>query len=533
MNSSGLSQNSAKSKALAVLLQEAKKRGIYSPPQSKPDIEPEEEPDLSPEEWVRKHFPGVVSAPFGERHHKLWRWVGSIDLGRYQHSLAIIWPRGSGKSTNAEFACVYAGMQGVRRFALYVCATQEQANQHVDAIRTWFEQLGVGNLLSSHGQSKGWKANKLRCDNGFNVMAVGLDVGTRGLKLDQFRPDLIILDDIDSEDDSKLTVAKKIRKLTSAILPAGSADCCVLFVQNLIHENGVMAQIADHRADFLHDMEIDGPHVAVEGLQVERQIDAAGKRVYRIVSGTATWEGQSLKVCEEQINKWGYQAFLREAQHEVKGVGGVFFKTDNLQIIDNLDELKPSEDAPTPKITKIVVPCDFAATEGAGDYSAFGPIGKTDNEAIVVFDLFHEQRSSERVRESLFSLLRIWRDRLGAFTVLVPRDPGQAGIDQAEQLASRLRTEGFDVKIVPVSGKKATRARTSQEKINGGDVYIMRGPWNAEFIDEHRLFREDESHDHDDIVDIMSDGVNELELSGWSSSAAGMQELAKILAGAT
>jgi predicted phage terminase large subunit-like protein len=512
------------------LLQEAQRRGIYSPPQSKPEPEPEQEPELSPEEWVKKHFPGVVSAPFGDRHHRFWRWVGLIVLGRYQEGFASIWPRGSGKSTNAEFACVYAGMKGTRRFALYVCATQEQANAHVDAIRTWFEQLGVGMLLSAHGQSKGWKANKLRTENGFNVMAVGLDVGTRGLKLDQFRPDLIILDDIDSEDDSKLTVAKKIRKLTSAILPAGSTDCCVLFVQNLIHENGLMAMVADKRADFLHDIEADGPHVAVEGLQVERQSDATGKRVYRIVSGSATWEGQSLKVCEEQINKWGYQAFLREAQHEVKGVGGVFFKTDCLQIIDDIAETRASDDAPMPKITKIVVPCDFAATEGAGDYTAFGPIGKTDTGAIVVFDLFHEQRSSERVRESLFSLLRTWRERLGTFTVLIPRDPGQAGVDQAEQLASRMRTDGFDVKIIPISGKKATRARTSQEKINGGDVYLMRGSWNAEFIDEHRLFREDESHDHDDIADMMADGVNELELSGWTSTAAGMEELAKILA---
>ena len=523
-----------RSKALSAIKAELIKRGVYKPDQPK-----EAAPEISDVhrvggmEWVTKHFPGQVTCPYGDRHIWFWNRLDELYPGKRCKPLAAVWPRGSGKSTTAELACVYVGVKLSRRFVLYVCDTQDQADKHLANIAARFEELGIGRMLTVHGQSKGWTKSLLRTNNGFNVMGVGLNASTRGIKIDQYRPDLIIFDDIDSEDDSKLTVQKKIRKLTSSIIPAGSTDCTVVYVQNLIHENSIMSMLVDKRADFLHDIEIDGPHVAVEGLQVERVVDDKGSRVYKITSGSATWEGQSLGVCEWQINQYGYQTFLREAQQEVKGSGGIFFKTDNLRVIDNLDELKPSEDAPTPKITKIVVPGDFAATEGAGDYSAFGPIGKTDNEAIVVFDLFHEQRSSERVRESLFALLRIWRDRLGAFTVLVPRDPGQAGIDQAEQLASRLRTEGFDVKIVPVSGKKATRARTSQEKINGGDVYLMRGPWNAEFIDEHRLFREDESHDHDDIVDIMSDGINELELSGWSSSAAGMQELAKILAGAT
>jgi hypothetical protein len=599
-----------RSKALSAIKAELIKRGVYKP--AKPqDAEPDEpEPEIIPPgpEWVKKHFPEVATAPFGDRQLQLWRWGESLELGVHQYPFGAIWPRGSAKSKTVELLCTYLERTRRRKFVLYVSGTQEQANDHVDAIGHQFEELGVGHLVSKHGHSRGWKSSKVRTETGFSVVAVGLDKSVRGIKLDHMRPDLIVLDDIDDDEDSKETVKKKIKRITRSILPSGSKDCSVIFVQNLIHENGVMAQLVDHRADFLHDIDIDGPHVAVEGLQVERVVNERGHRVYKIVSGRATWEGQSIDICEWQINDWGYQTFLREAQHEVKGVGGIFFQTDAIHIIDSLADIKLSDDAPVPKMVKLVVPNDFAATEGAGDYSVHMLMGATSNGAVVVFDMWHEQRSSDKVRKALMQNCRYWKS-YGTFTVLLPDDPGAAGTAMAEQLASRLRSPGhyqenrlakecllalrdkvphglcdkllepidderrlalvsdladllpamsnddkalalrgliatcreddiwviggeswaFDVKIIPVSGKKATRARTSQEKINGGDVYLMRGSWNAEFIDEHRLFREDESHDHDDIVDAMSDGINELELSGWTSTAAGMEELAKIL----
>ena len=59
------------------------------------------------------------------------------------------------------------------------------------------EKCGIERAVNKYGYSKGWNAQKLRTANGFNVLAFGLDTGARGVKLDNLRPDMIILDDID------------------------------------------------------------------------------------------------------------------------------------------------------------------------------------------------------------------------------------------------------------------------------------------------------------------------------------------------
>jgi len=41
-----------------------------------------------------------------------------------------------------------------------------------------------------------------------------------------------------------------------------------------------------------------------------------------ITGGQATWEGQNLEVCQNNINTWGLTSFLQEAQHEVDNIVG-------------------------------------------------------------------------------------------------------------------------------------------------------------------------------------------------------------------
>jgi len=511
------------------------KRGLYKPPKPKTEEEDEAPPPKDCFEFLKRHFSAAFSARFADRQTQLWNWVETLARNVRSRPFAAIWPRGSGKSTTTETAVVYLGTKLSRRCVLYVCGTQQQANLHVDAIAAGFERIGVGRLLSKYGQSRGWTRSLLRTEHGFNVIAVGLDVGLRGIKLDDLRPDLIVLDDVDDEDDSSDTIAKKIRRLTRSILPSGSTDCTVLFVQNLVHEQSVMSRIVSGKADFLLDIEISGPFPAVIGLHVERVTGGDGRRTFRIIAGEATWEGQSIEICEKQINDYGYEGFLRECQQEVKGAGGIFFHQERLQYLNSLDDLPEIKDKPDDpeckprkiKLLQFARTWDFGATEGGGDFSA-GLLGaKGEDGRIYVLDLFHEQYGSDRVRSAVFDLADSDRRTYGAVTVIIPQDPAAAGKAQAEQLQLRLQQAGHDVKVVVVAGKKAIRARTWQEYINRSDVVLLRGAWNEEFAEEHRLFREDESHDHDDIVDTGADLANEFVYSGWATTAQGLESFFK------
>jgi hypothetical protein len=87
--------------------------------------------------------------------------------------------------------------------------------------------------VGKYGSSKGWRRNRLRTASGLTVDALGLDTARRGFKVEEQRPDMMIFDDIDGELDTIETTDKKETIITKKLLPAGSKDCAILFVQNL------------------------------------------------------------------------------------------------------------------------------------------------------------------------------------------------------------------------------------------------------------------------------------------------------------
>lgn len=221
-------------------------------------------------------------------------------------------------------AAVAAMAHDARRYILYISGTQKQADDHVGNIAVMLESKTVSEYypslsersLGKYGTSKGWRHNRLRTAAGATVDSLGLDVDVRGIKLDEYRPDLFILDDVDDGEDSIDTVKKKIRLITQKILPAGSSDAATLFVQNVVHYESVAARLAglaSEEADFLSEREVIGPIPALVGFQAER---VPGTVRWQITSGTPTWEGQDRATCQFQVNDWGIKSFRAEAQHE-------------------------------------------------------------------------------------------------------------------------------------------------------------------------------------------------------------------------
>lgn len=323
--------------------------------------------------WLFDNFADVATQGLSPRHERLWEWIEALTPGITPRARIEVWPRGGAKSATAELGCVRVGVKLSRRFALYVCGTQDQADQHVQSISTWFERAGVDRAINKYGNSRGWRRDQLRTAHGFNVAAYGLDAAARGVKLDQYRPDLIIFDDVDAQEDSLLTIEKKIRAITTSIIPAGSTDVAVLFVQNLIHEESIVSQLVDGRADFLLDREVPSVEPAVVNLQTEIVEDEEGRKLYRIKDGLATWEGQSLDVCTKQINGWGLKSFLREAQHEVQGADGYVFDVSKLEVKDEI-----------PELFSICLAGDMAATEDGGDRSVLFLMGRAVNNTYPI-----------------------------------------------------------------------------------------------------------------------------------------------------
>lgn len=307
--------------------------------------------------WLNSLFPAHVRGGFSQRHKELWGWAWAMKRGVRPRPFVGIWARGGGKSTSAELITAMCGAMDKRTFILYIRSTQDKADESIQnianlletsAIDTYYPKLGQ-RKLGKFGASKGWRREALRTASGLIVQGIGLDVAARGIKVDSFRPDLIILDDIDERHDTEQVSLRKKQVITESILPAGSTDCAVFGIQNLIIHHGIFSQLTRPNCDFLIDRIVSGPYPAVEGLRYEN--NGAG---YKITGGKATWTGQSLEVCEQQINTWGLAAFERESQHLVdSGSGGMF----------SAIKYRHCEPDKVPDLVKVVCWVDPAVTE--------------------------------------------------------------------------------------------------------------------------------------------------------------------------
>lgn len=313
--------------------------------------------ELSLPYWLTRVLPGYVGAEgdenvaeadalFAPHHLEFWAWVAGVQLGEKPDEAFVgIWGRGEAKSTSAELGCVALAATGRRRYGLYVCETQDQADDHVGNVAAMLESVGIERwypatgekLVGKFGNSKGWRRNRIRTASGFTLDAIGLDTASRGVKLEDQRPDLMVIDDVDGHDDSPQRTGRKIDTLTKALLPAGADDLAVLAIQNMVHRDSVFARLGDGRAKFLARRCVSGPIPAVRGLVTRHEVvsDGRGKAAGRdvIVAGEVTWPAKSLDAVQRKIDEWGLPSFLEEAQHDVGRREGALWVPEQLKAL--------------------------------------------------------------------------------------------------------------------------------------------------------------------------------------------------------
>lgn len=170
---------------------------------------------------------------------------------------------------------------------------------------------------------------------------------------------------------------------------------------------------------------------------------------------------------------------------------GQFFKVSNLEIVDA-----------APALARCVRTWDNAATDGAGDYTAGVKMGMTADRTFIVLDVVRGQWATDE-RDATIRQTAQLDGR--SVKIRGTQDPGSAGVDSARAFSKMLA--GFTVRTENVTGSKQTRADPFSAQVNAGNVKLLRGPWNRDFIEELRMFPRGT---HDDQVDAASDAFNEL-----------------------
>lgn len=142
---------------------------------------------------------------------------------------------------------------------------------------------------------------------------------------------------------------------------------------------------------------------------------------------------------------------------------------------------------------------DLAATvasKGDPDWTCGVKLRRTAEGTFVIEDVVRMRGGPEQV-ESIIKATAV-ADGMQV-PIGLPQDPGQAGKSQV--LAMTRMLTGWKVLSSPETGSKETRASPFASQVNGGNVSMVKAPWNAALIEELRDFPTGRK---DDQVDALS-----------------------------
>nr|DAY51341.1 MAG TPA: Large Terminase [Caudoviricetes sp.] len=162
---------------------------------------------------------------------------------------AIEAPRGHAKSTTFTFKdSIHAAAYAYKHYEIILSDSSEQAEGFLGDIKTEFEENAA--LREDFGELPGrvWKASVILLTNGVKIEAIGSGKKIRGRRHKQWRPDLIVCDDL--ENDENVNTAEQRKKLRNwfykAVSKAGDTYTDIVYIGTLLHFDALLANVANN-----------------------------------------------------------------------------------------------------------------------------------------------------------------------------------------------------------------------------------------------------------------------------------------------
>ena len=443
---------------------------------------------------LAQNFDSRVETP--DFHRDLWRLCCSDN-----QQVAIAAPRGHAKSTSVTHTYVLASLLfRVKKYALIVANTESLAKKFLYDIKA--ELLDNEDLIAMFGVEKLIKDTdtEILCQmadgHRFRVMVLGAGQSPRGTKIDRSRPDLLVCDDL--ENDEQVLNPERREKFRhwfyGALLPATARKKAhVRVVGTILHMDSLLERLMpqeDKRKgirlldDGLKQVSTD-PNPRWLSVRFRAHTPNFAKILWPESFSKEMLEGIRREYTDQGMPEVYAQEYLN---HPIDEATAFFKKAD----------LLPFKKDDHEKELRYYAAADFAiSNKQRADYTVIVVAGVDDAGIIYVTDVRRGRWDAKEIIDNLIWVNKKYKPDL--FTV----ESGVIEKSIGPFLRERMMREGF-INLNPMvpTVDKESRARGIQARLRSGTIRFKQDEeWYPELEQELLTFPRSA---HDDQVDALA-----------------------------
>lgn len=460
---------------------------------------------------------GINAMNTAEFHKTLCGLLDDVVAGRQTEHVAWACPRGHAKT--AYLSNIFLIHQIVYRHRKYIVEISETTDVAGDFITWSRNQLKFNEKLrQDFGKLLDPRPSKNEVDNKFEfitasgtkVEAKGLGTQMRGLRHGSTRPDLFILDDLESKDSTNTPelIEKSKAWFREEMLPALSKGGICIYLGTILCYGSLLDYVIRERRDFK-----SRKFAAVKAWAKRNDLWRKWREIYRQDSEDAAekalafykeHETEMLEGAEilwpeyftyyefmVKLEENGTKAFYQEYQNEPTDEERQIFKPEYFMYA-NLKDIKT-------KRVSYFGAIDFAMGKEKGDYSVIVTMARNNETGVCyVIDTFMERCHPDvLIKEAVDRTLKYQYE-----TLAVESQAAQEFF--ADKLAEALLKKGYPthtrLKQIKQRTRKALRIEALLPDIQSGRIRFL-NTINRQALDQFELYP---MHKHDDFPDAVS-----------------------------
>lgn len=395
--------------------------------------------------------------------------------------------RNSAKSTLCSLVLPIWAIVGKwkKKYAVIVCQTQTRARETLANIRVELEMMGilVEDYQPREGKTDKWSEDTIIIPKyGAKISVISISESIRGLRYLQYRPDLIICDDL--EDVPSCQSYENRKKLwqfvNGELIPAGDKNTKYVFIGNKVHNDSLMMKLRN--AIELNKM---------KGVYKEYALIDKNEKI--------AWPGKfpDMKAIEGLKSNYASEIdFLREQMLLILPDGDAIVKPEDIHYYKELPKTRPAY---------CIMGIDPAFSEGS----------TSDNTAIIVMGIYKDEK-----RLKIYILTPVVNKKLSTEMLIEEVKRFLSSLDKntiariyvedvsaQKTIVDMLQYANIPAEGVGIGGKdKKTRLSAISPLIKNGQIlFPITGA--EELINQTLYFGTER---YDDTVDALTLAVNKL-----------------------